>query len=220
MEKGQYINPVGFSEMYEWSELPYDNPFGLFVSFDMRKNRDHSKIVPANSVSNKILGISTVQSVETSDDPDKWKFAYLCNEVGDKYLQKVELAVGTKQYDQFNEISYIQTSKYETYKPVPTENYNQSIEYVPRTKRKEWVRVNMLGKVIVRDNGECQPGEYCQPYSGKEKKKYGTAVPADETSGVKFYVMNRITNTTIEVVNSPMMNKVINTSEQNQNESN
>jgi trimeric autotransporter adhesin len=205
MEKSEYINPVGFSEMYEWSEIPFESPFGLFVKFDHRKGRHPNRIVPTNDATD-VIGITTVQSVDTSDNPDKWKYAYLCNEVGDKYLQKETLAVGTKQYDQFNEISYIKTSPYEHFIQVPTQNYRPDVEYVPRTKRKEWVRVNLLGKVIVRDDGTCEAGQYCQPYIGKEKKKYGTATISDDSLGWKFYVTQRITENTIEILNSPMTN--------------
>ncbi len=215
MEKSEFINPVGFSEMYEWSEIPFENPFGLFVKFDHRNGRTPNKIVPTNDATD-VIGISTVQSVDTSDNPDKWKYAYLCNEVGDKYLQKETLAVGVKQYDQFNEISYIQTSPYEHFVQVPTKNYRPDVEYVPRTKRKEWVRVNLLGKVIVRDDGTCEPGKYCEPYTGKEKKKYGTATLSTDKAGWKFYVTQRITENTIEVLNSPMTN-ILN---KNTNESN
>jgi hypothetical protein len=28
-------------------------------------------------------------------------------------------------------------------------------------KRPEWVAVGMLGKLLVRDDGTCKPGEYC-----------------------------------------------------------
>ena len=68
----------------------------------------------------------------------------------------------------------------------------------------------MIGKVIVRDNGKCKPGEYCQPNStGKSKKQRGYAVPADmNVYGWKFYVTQRITENTIEIVMSPTMNKL------------
>lgn len=203
-----YINPVGYSEMYEWSEIPSESPYGLFVKFD---DNDPSKIVPVKSASADILGVTTIQTTQTSDDPDNWKYAYLCNEVGDKFLKNDKIAIGVKEYDQIEEFSYIHTRPFNHFVQVPSKFYDPTKEYVKRTNRKEWVRVNLLGKVIVRDNGECKPGEYCQPNStGKSKKMRGYAVPADmNVYGWKFYVSQRITENTIEIVMSPTLNKLI-----------
>ena len=70
--------------------------------------------------------------------------------------------------------------------------------------------------MIVRDDGTCKPGEYCEPYTGKEKKKYGIATLSTDKNGWKFYVTQRITENTVEVLNSPMTN-ILN---KNTNESN
>lgn len=207
--KDSYINPVGYSEMYEWEEMPASSPYGLFVTFSQE---NPSKIVPVKSSSeNEIIGVTTVQTVETSDDPSTWKYAYLCNEVGDKFLKNEKIAVGVKEYDQLEEFSFIRTSPYNHYVQVPNQYYDQKQEYVKRSNRKEWVRVNLLGKVIVRDNGKCKPGEWCQPITcGKSKKMRGYAEPAEmKTYGWKFYVTQRITENTIEILMSPTMNKNI-----------
>lgn len=208
MQNDDYINPVGYSEMYEWSEIPSESPYGLFVTFDID---NPNKIVPTRSGSSDILGVTTVQTVNTSDDPKNWKFAYMCNEVGDKFLKNEKIAIGVKEYDQVEEMSYIHTRPYNHFVPVPSKFYDPNKEYVKRSSRKEWVRVNLLGKCIVRDNGECKPGEYCQPNStGKSKKMRGYAVPADmNVYGCKFYVTQRITENTIEIVMSPTLNKII-----------
>lgn len=208
MAQDNYINPVGYSEMYEWSEIPAESPYGLFVNFDLH---DPNKIKTVSSASQDILGVTTIQTVQTSDDPENWKYSYLCNEVGDKFLKNDKIAIGVKEYDQLEEFSYIHTRSYNHFVQVPTKGYDQKREYVKRSNRKEWVRVNLIGKVIVRDNGECKPGEYCQPNStGKSKKMRGYAVPAEmDTIGTKFYVTQRITENTIEIVMSPTMNKNI-----------
>jgi len=209
MQNDNYINPVGYSEMYEWSEIPAESPYGLFVTFDQH---DPAKIIPVKSASSEqIIGVTTIQTTQVSDDPNNWKYAYLCNEVGDKFLKNDKIAIGVKEYDQIEEFSYIHTRPYNHFVQVPSKHYNPSQEYVKRTNRKEWVRVNLLGKVIVRDNGGCKPGEYCQPNTtGKSKKMRGYAVPADmEVLGWKFYVTQRITENTIEIVMSPTMNKLI-----------
>lgn len=208
MQDNEYINPVGYSEMYEWAEIPAESPYGLFVTFS---SENPDKIEPVKSGSDEhILGVTTIQTVQTSDDPNNWKYAYMCNEVGDKFLKNDKIAIGVKEYDQVEEFSYIHTRPYNHYVQVPSKYYDPKQEYVKRSNRKEWVRVNLIGKVIVRDNGKCKPGEYCQPNStGKSKKQRGYAVPADmKAYGWKFYVTQRITENTIEIVMSPTMNKL------------
>ena len=80
------MNKFGYSEMYEWSELFEFNivPYGRFVSFD---NNEPGKIKLANNNDN-IIGVTTINSVITSDDPNEWQGKYLCNEYGDCFLQK------------------------------------------------------------------------------------------------------------------------------------
>lgn len=201
------INPVGYSEMYEWSQIPPDSPYGYFVRMDPDQ---HDKIDFVRSASQDILGVTTIQAQDTSDDPENWKYAYLCNEVGDRFMRNERIAVGVKVYDQLNEFSYINTRPYDHYVSVPTENYNPEKQYVKRSNRREWVRVNLIGKCIVRDNGQCKAGEYCQPstQNGKSKKNIGIAEPAEwNTIGWKFYVTQRITPNTIEIIMSPTLNK-------------
>lgn len=203
----KFINKVGYSEMYEWAEIPNNNIFGVFVTFD---KREPQKITPTKSASDDILGVSTIQSTIESDDPEHWKYSYLCNEVGDRYLKKERIGIGVKEYDQVNELSYIHTMPMDHFVEVHTPQYDKNREYIPRSSRKEWVRVNLIGKVIVLDNGECKPGEWCQSYTGKEKKNFGLAVPADmNVPGYKFYVLSRLTEKSIEITMSPTLNKYV-----------
>lgn len=199
MENQQLINKFGFSEMYEWKQIP-QNPLGIFVSFD---NERPDKIVPYGEVRGaKVLGISTVNSTIDSDDPNEWKYSYMCNEVGDMYLKKEKLAVGGEVYDQVLELNYIQTRPWEHFIPIDNPALDKSKKYVPRTARVEWVRVNLLGKAIIRDNGECVPGQYCQPYVGHLKEFFGTAVPAVKDSNLqKYYVLARLSEKSILVLN-------------------
>lgn len=198
MEELNLIQNFGFSEMYEWSDTS-KIALGVFVTFDSSMP---NKIIPYGYDNNKeILGITTVNSAIESDNPERWKYAYMCNEVGDIYLKKEKLAVGQKVYDQILELNYIQTKPWEHFIPIENQYYDKNKEYIPRTKRVEWVRVNLLGKVIVRDNGECKAGQYCQPYTGKLIKNFGTAVPATDDNVKKYYVLERLSNNTILILN-------------------
>ena len=193
------IQGFGYTEMYEWADVPeHKNRLGRFVTFDPK----NPKLIKFAHNNDEILGITTVCAEITSDDPDEWKYAYLCNEFGDLYLQKERLAVGTKQYDQMMEMNYIKTYPWEHYIKINNKHYDKEKQYVKRSNRSEWVRVNLLGKTIVLDNGKCEAGKYCTVYQGKIKDLWGTAIPADKTCKTKkFYVLERLSDNTILILN-------------------
>jgi hypothetical protein len=149
------IQRFGFSEMYEWDELPEPNcRLGRFVTFS-EKNPDKIRLVKGSN--ENILGISTVNSVIDSDDPAEWKYKNMCNEYGDTYLRKEKLAVGQKVYDQLNEMNYIQTRPWEHFIPIENKYYNKDAQYIPRTKRVEWIRVNLLVKLSLKITVNVKP---------------------------------------------------------------
>ena len=192
------IQGFGYAEMYEWKEIPeHKNRLGRFVTFD---KEEKSKITYAHN-NDYLIGVTTVCAQDTSDDPDEWKYSYLCNEYGDLYLQKEKLAVGAKQYDQYLEMNYIRTYPWEHFIKIPNKYLDKEKKYVKRSNRPEWVRVTLVGKAIVKDNGKCKPGDFCTVYSGKIKDLYGTAVPATEkTKNSKYYVIDRLSENTILVL--------------------
>lgn len=199
MENNDFTMKLGYSEMYEWKAPIPESRLGLFVSFD----RDQpNKIVPyGENPGAEVLGVSTINALTISDNPKEWHMKYAFNEVGDMYLKKEKLAVGQKVYDEFLELNYISTRPWEHYIGIPTENFDESKQYIPRTNRAEWVKVNLLGKCIVQDNGKCTPGQYCQPYDGKLKVNFGKAIPLKKTwKGSKYYVLNRISKNTIMIL--------------------
>lgn len=197
--KENNIQGFGYAEMYEWSEVPdHKNRLGKFVTFD-KKN---PKMITFAHNDDEILGVSTVCAEVTSDDPDEWKYAYICNEFGDLYLKKERLAVGAKQYDQYMEMNYIKTYPWEHYIKIENKYYDKEKKYAKRSNRAEWVRVNLIGKTIVKDNGKCTPGSYCTVYSGKIKDLFGTAVPfTAKSKNKKFYVIDRLSENTILILN-------------------
>lgn len=196
MANNKLIQPVGYTEMYEWVRAPQER-FGRFVQFSQRYPE---KIELYHNGSAILAGVSSICSVIESDNPSQWKYAYMCTENGDTLMQDETLAVGIKCYDQHNEMSYISTRPWRHYVKVPSKEYDVNRKYVPRTSRNEWVRVTLLGKAIVRDNGECEPGEYCMPYVGDDMQLAGTAVKWDGKSDCKFYVLERMSDNTIIIV--------------------
>lgn len=198
MEDPKFINSVGYSEMYEWLEIPLKNQLGRFVQFS---KEDPEKIEYFNGKGH-LLGITTIQSTITSDDPNEWKYAYMCSEVGDRFLKKEHIAVGTKQYDQHLELAYIKTSPYEYLNTVTSNHYNKDLKYVKRSNRSEWIRVNLLGKVIIEDDGSCNGGDFCQPLVSKYNIENGKATKY-KSGKYRYYVLRRITDNTIEILNIP-----------------
>lgn len=189
------INKFGYSEMYEWSELfKFDIvPYGRFVTFD---NNEPGKIRLAH-ISDYIIGVTTINTVCTSDDPEEWQGKYLCNEYGDYLLQSKDVAIALNAYDDIEEIPYIATIKNTEVVPVINENFDSELTYKKRSNRNEWIRVNLLGKCIVVDNGECKPGQWCTV------SENGIAVPTDTSRGMpyvnKWYVIDRLTENTIMI---------------------
>jgi len=187
----------GYTEMYEWAEIPL-HKFGMFVQFD---DIEPAKITRYHTPGAFVAGVSTICSETISDDPDEWRYAYAMNDVGDVYMRKERLAVGIKQYDEHKEISYVLTKPWEHYIKINTEKYNPKRQYNKRSARNEWVKVNLMGKCIVYDDGTCQPGDFCTPYAGPDKGKWGHAVKSTKKNESRYYVLSRISDTTIMIVN-------------------
>jgi len=189
------MNKFGYSEMYEWSELfKFDIvPYGRFVTFD---ENESGKIKLANK-GDYPIGVTTINAAITSDDPEEWQGKYLCNEYGDVFLQEKDKVVAVNNYDDINEMPYIATFKDTTIVPVINEYFDESKDYKKRSDRQEWIRVNLLGKCIVVDDGTCQSGQLCTVGEN------GIAIPSETLNNWpsvdKFYVIDRLTENTIMI---------------------
>lgn len=82
------------------------------------------------------------------------------------------------------DIKAIQPIITDLYNPL----YNPSLTYVPRSERSEWAPVGMVGKLYVRDNGQCV-------VNGKCDCKGGIAVP-----GARWHVAKRSGPNTVLIV--------------------
>lgn len=191
------INKFGYSEMYEWTVRPSDEcKFGRFVQFN---KLEPEKINLAYDPDADVIGVASVNYVAASDNPDVWVKRYMSNEYGDIFMMKERLAVGNKDYDQIEEFSYIHTFPYEQYIPVENKDYNRELNYVKRSDRNEWASIVIKGKAIVKDNGVCEPGKYCKPQFSEINEEAGIAVPAERNEENSFYVIKRISDTTIMI---------------------
>ncbi|MEE1434844.1 MAG: peptidase G2 autoproteolytic cleavage domain-containing protein [Ruminococcus sp.] len=78
----------------------------------------------------------------------------------------------------------------ESHNPIVSENYNDTLEYVPRGARKEYSKVGLLGQLVVQDDGTCKINGYCTASAN------GVATKSD--SG--YRVIKRIDKTHIKII--------------------
>ena len=78
----------------------------------------------------------------------------------------------------------------ESHNPIVSENYNDTLEYVPRGARKEYSKVGLLGQLVVQDDGTCKVNGYCTASAN------GVATKSD--SG--YRVIKRIDETHIKII--------------------
>lgn len=71
---------------------------------------------------------------------------------------------------------------------IANEKYDSEKKYIPRLQRREWDPIGLLGKLYVRDNGQCIPGHKCDC-------KDGIAIP-----GHKWKVLSRVDNSVIRIL--------------------
>lgn len=78
----------------------------------------------------------------------------------------------------------------ESHNPIVNENYNDTLEYVPRGARKEYDKVGLLGQLVVQDDGTCEVNGCCTANVN------GVATKSD--SG--YRVIKRIDETHIKII--------------------
>lgn len=187
---------TGFAELYEY-ENPEENLTGKFVTF----SKDNPGKIVAAKPNDYILGAVTISPLSLSNESYEWQGKYLKNEYGDTYIAQRDIARGIKQYDTVAEMEFIATVKDVDFSGVVNPNFDHTKQYERRQIRNEWACVTLLGQVIVIDNGTCKPGEFCELFKGKAIDKRGTVVPAKaKTATTKFYVLNRISETTVTIL--------------------
>ena len=70
-------------------------------------------------------------------------------------------------------------------------SFDPGREYIPRSRRKEWSPVGLVGRLTVRDDGSCAAGGYCIAANG-------IASRSDSATNVR--VLRRVDETHVEVL--------------------
>ena len=158
-------------ELYEWEDANENDEdrVGYFVTTSLKYP---TKIKFATSEDTYITGITSAISNVIGDNPTEWQGRYLVDSFGRKLQHKNEGGV----------TSFIENPEYDKTK-----------QYIPRTMRKEYSVVGRIGKLPVRDNGLCKPGDFCT--NGNN----GIAIQATENSINKYKVLKRTAQNVILV---------------------
>lgn len=150
-----------YAEMFETADgKPIG--FGYFVTLE------GDKVRVANDRDDYILGVASAKPAFLSDSGEmRWKHKFITDEWG---VVLYETVVVPPVMDSNGQEAVPQRT---LRRPVLNPEWDPALEYQPRSRRDEWVAVGLLGKLLVRDNGLCQPNGYCRP------DDQGIAVPSD-----------------------------------------
>ena len=181
---------LGLNKGYT-GEIIREDRIGYFVTLEkdkIRKAKSDDFILGVISGNCSIIGNSV---------DDSWNEMYMKDEFGRFIYEDVEVEA---EYDEIEKISE-ETGEIIKEKILVKEagierrikinpNYDNTKEYISRAKRPEWDVVGMLGQVIVRDDGSCQPGCFC--------KCNDNSIATSSDSG--YRVLKRINETTILIL--------------------
>ena len=178
-----------YAEYFEWADGNPNNEdrIGRFVALDGRK------IKIAESDEDYIVGIiSGNQSIIGNASEDSWNDMYMRDRFDRLIYEDVEVEREEPVYNpvtgEIDVTTITLTEKHIKLNP----DYDPEVEYIPRSERKEWGIVGMLGQIRVIDDGTCQVNGYCKP------SKNGIATHTDDKSG--YRVLERIDDNLIRVI--------------------
>jgi len=143
---------------------------------------EHGKIVLANA-SDDLIGITSGSKAVIGDAEEmNWSGKYEKDRFGRWIYEDYDVIHEEGTENEW--IEHVHTKKISA-------EYDPSKEYIPRSKRKEWYPVGMLGKIYVRDDGISVVGGYI-------KANNGIAVPSTEKTNIR--VLERVDANTIRVL--------------------
>ena len=153
-DKGYYSTGADYAEYFEWLDA---NPFnedrrGLFVTMS---NIENGKIELAQNSDNIVGIVSANPSMVGNDAEMHWSKKYLTDVFGSYIMEEVTHPATVDQNGKL-------IPEYTTHEPKLNPEYNPDLEYIPRSQRKEWAVIGLLGQLVVCDDGSCWPGGYCK----------------------------------------------------------
>lgn len=172
-----------YAEMFEWLDgnISNEDRIGKFVTLD------GDKIKLATSQNDYILGVvSGNPSVIGDSYDDQWTGMFEKDIYGRPVYEKVTIP------EEKDENGNVISQEHINDQLKISAKYKNTEEYIPRSKRKEWVAVGLLGKLICIDDGTAEINGYVSP------NENSIATHSEEKT--KYRVMKRIDETHIQIM--------------------
>lgn len=182
---GKTYNTSGadYAEMFEWLDgnISNDDRIGKFVTLD------GDKIKLATSQDDYILGVvSGNPSVIGDSHSDQWAYMFEQDIFGRPIYETV--TIPEEKDDDGNIIVEEHTEE----QLKVSKQYDNTQPYIARDKRKEWVAVGLLGKLICIDDGTAEINGYVKPNEN--------SIATYSEAKTKYRVMKRIDETHIQIM--------------------
>lgn len=142
-----------YAEYFEWLDgnPNNDDRRGLFVTIDGERIR------LANANDNYVLGVVSAIPVVCGDvQSEAWKDMYLKDVFGNRITEIVNVSESVDEETGQTIPAHTET------RFIINPEYDPEKEYTSRENRKEWAAIGLVGKLIVIDDGTCQPNGYCK----------------------------------------------------------
>jgi len=182
-----YTEGENFAEMFEWLD---GNPSGedrrgYFVTLNGKYIRK------ATAEDKYILGVvSGASAIVGNAKGNGWHGRYLKNEwdsaIYEEKIEKREFPVVDRKTGR----KKIITENFHVQRPKINSQFDKNKTYIPRSHRKEWAAVGLVGQVTVRDDGCCRPDGFCTA------NNQGIAV----ASAHGYRVLERISSNRIKIL--------------------
>ena len=154
---GEYTTPCAdYAEFFEWDDGNPDNEdrTGYFVKLV------GEKITKCDEFDTPLGIVSATPAIIGDSGEMHWKDKFVTDDFG--RVQYHDVVIPEEKDEEGNIVieEHIETQ------PVINPEWNNDETYIPRSKRKEWSPVGVLGKLIVYDDGTLNPGDICR--TGKD----------------------------------------------------
>ena len=172
-----------YAEMFEWLDGNNSNEdrIGKFVTLD------GDKIKLATDKDDYILGVvSGNPSVIGDSHSDQWAYMFEQDIFGRPIYETV--TIPEEKDDDGNIIVEEHTEE----QLKVSEQYDNAQPYIARDKRKEWVAIGLLGKLICIDDGTAEINGYVSPNEN--------SIATHSEAKTKYRVMKRIDETHIQIM--------------------
>lgn len=188
-KQGYTTQGCDYAEYFEWFDGNPDDEDrrGYFVTLDGEKIR-------IAEPGDYILGIVSAWPSVIGNGDEDWLGRYILDDFGACIEETFEYEVTEIDEETGEEITVTKTGT--KWKENP--DYDPSIPYIERSKRKEWSTIGMLGVLNVYDDGSCEINGFCKVAGG------GIATKAELSEASYqhpvYRVVNRVTDNIVRVI--------------------